>query len=128
MKCKDCNSPNVVKNGFINGVQQYKCKDCGSKKKHADVPEQRPKVGMTLEEFREKHDVDYIVKHTLDKLDPNMIYEKNDIIKLTGLRPGYPGLTPTIENQKSYYGKVGSMMYFSHPKTIAELKEQAKLM
>ena len=29
MKCIKCNSEEKVKNGFIKGVQRYKCKECG---------------------------------------------------------------------------------------------------
>ncbi len=29
LKCKNCGSAKKVKNGFVEGVQRYKCKDCG---------------------------------------------------------------------------------------------------
>jgi transposase-like protein len=29
LKCKNCGSTKKVKNGFVEGVQRYKCKDCG---------------------------------------------------------------------------------------------------
>lgn len=29
-ECKECKSENIVKNGTHNGVQRYKCKECGS--------------------------------------------------------------------------------------------------
>jgi transposase-like protein len=29
MKCSKCKSEHSVKNGFMKGVQRYKCKDCG---------------------------------------------------------------------------------------------------
>jgi len=29
LKCKNCASVNSVKNGFVEGVQRYKCKGCG---------------------------------------------------------------------------------------------------
>jgi len=125
MICKRCNSDKVHKNGHTkSGKQKYKC-ECGYN--FEEGMKVKNKVGMSLEEFRERHDVDYIVQKTLDTLDPGIIYEKNDICKLTGLRPGYPGLAPTIEAAKSYYGKVGSNMYFSHPDTIMQLKDDAKL-
>ena len=31
VKCKKCESTNIVKAGFINSNQRYKCKDCGCK-------------------------------------------------------------------------------------------------
>jgi len=29
-ECKKCKSKNIVKNGTHNGIQRYKCKECGS--------------------------------------------------------------------------------------------------
>ncbi len=29
MKCAECNSEEKVKNGFVKGIQRYKCKECG---------------------------------------------------------------------------------------------------
>ena len=134
MNCPNCNSEKVYKNGKEpgSGKQKYKCGDCGksfydSYEKGPVITKSKPAVGISLTEFRAKFDVDFIVKETVEKLDPNVIYEKNDIIKLSGLRPGYPGLSATIEAQKNYYGKIGSTLYFSHPRTIEELKSQAKL-
>ena len=28
IKCKFCGSSNCVKNGFVHGIQRYKCKEC----------------------------------------------------------------------------------------------------
>jgi len=129
MNCPKCNSEKNHKNGKErSGKQKYHCTACGYNFTSDSVMKKpTPHVGISLTEFRSKFDVDFITKETLDKLDPNVIYEKNDIIKLSGLRPGYPGLSATIEAQKDYYGKIGSTLYFSHPNTIAELKSQAKL-
>jgi hypothetical protein len=129
MICSKCQSEKTHKNGKSpQGKQRYKCTACGYNFEDGVAPRlSKPKVGMSLTEFREKFDVDFIVDDTLNGLDPDIIYEKNDIIKLTGLRPGYPGLSPTIEAAKDYYGKVGSTMYFSHKDTILKLKNDAKL-
>jgi len=134
MKCEKCSSENVGVHDRTASKDQIrvKCRKCGHtwlipKSEDPVAKTVNPKVGMSLNSFREKFDVEFIVDKTLKDLDPDTIYEKNDIIKLTGLRHGYPGLTPTIEGQKEYYGKVGSNMYFSHPDTIADLKNQAKL-
>ena len=136
MNCPECKSENLrVHDRYSSKTKtRMKCKDCDHawSVPHDEAPgvllkTNKPAVGISLDEFRSKFDVDFIVKETVDKLDPNVIYEKNDIIKLSGLRPGYPGLSATIEAQKNYYGKIGSTLYFSHPRTIEELKSQAKL-
>jgi len=36
IKCKYCNSPNIVKFGTYKGVQRYFCKDCKRKFKNDD--------------------------------------------------------------------------------------------
>jgi hypothetical protein len=130
MKCKHCDSDNTNKNGHDpeNGKQVYKCRDCGKTFRDSTKPSKaKPKVGMTLDQFRDKHDVEYIITKTLDSLASDLVYEKNDIIKLSGLSHGTPGMTAILESKSQYYGKIGGKVYFSHPKTIKDLKEQAKL-
>ena len=87
------------------------------------------KIGMSVKDFRERFDVEYIVDKTLKALDQTIIYEKSDLYKLTGLRAGYPGLAATLEDKKfsEYKGRVGGKDYFSHPDTIKELIETAIL-
>jgi transposase-like protein len=42
MKCKNCESENIVKNGTVKGVQVYKCKDCGHRfTEGSDFPRMR---------------------------------------------------------------------------------------
>jgi len=83
---------------------------------------------MTLDQFRDKHDVAHIVKKVLESLDPELIYEKNDIYQMAKLGASCPGLKDAIESNEKYYGKVaGGKLYFSHPDTIARLKDQVKM-
>ena len=129
MKCPNCGSEKLMKNGRDKrGVQQYVCKDCrknftentGIK---SEIPmEKKSQIGMTLEQFRQKHDVDYIVERTLKTLVKDRVYEKTDVIKLTGLRSGYPGLSLALENATQYKGKAGGVSYWGHPEDIAQLK------
>ena len=131
MKCPYCNSEKTYKNGSANGVQQYKCTNCGKYFRGSSLsqPSKISKIGMSVKDFREKFDVEYIVDKTLKTLDRSTIYEKSDIYKLTGLRAGYPGLAATLEDKKfqDYRGRVGGKDYFSHPDTIKELIETAIL-
>jgi DNA-directed RNA polymerase subunit RPC12/RpoP len=129
MKCPNCGSEKLMKNGrYKNGAQQYVCKDCGKNfnentaLKPQPVMEKKSQIGMTLEQFRQKHDVDYIVERTLKTLVKDRVYEKTDVIKLTGLRSGYPGLSLALENATDYKGKAGGVNYWGHPDTIGQLK------
>jgi len=38
-KCKHCGGEGVVKHGFANGKQRYKCKDCGKSYREGDLRE-----------------------------------------------------------------------------------------
>lgn len=131
MECPKCNG-NAHKNGFEKGIQKYRCTECNYNFTDAQVGKEPPKpkikIGMTLNEFRDKHDIEHIVTKTLTKLRADTIYEKNDIVKLAALNYSAPGLSTVLESKTSYYGKAGSKIYYSHPDTIRELKEQAKLM
>jgi len=127
MKCKNCDSEKTHKDGrdASTGKQVYKCRDCG--KTFTDTTQVKPKLGMTLDQFRDKHDVEHIVTKTLELLSGDLVYEKNDVIKLSGLSHGTPGMTAILESKSQFYGKIGGKIYFSHPDTIKMLKEQAKL-
>jgi len=124
MECKKCNSE-MTKNGkAASGNQQWRCK-CGYNftEKISNVL----KMGMTLDQFRAKHDVDYIVIEALKTLDKDIIYEKPDLYKKCGKAASTQGLSAALESHEEYYGKTGGKPYYSHPDTIAELKEQGKL-
>ena len=134
MNCPECNSTKINKNGKDRaGVQKYVCTDCGynytdlSKGRTYSTPVSKTKIGITLDEFRRKYDVDYIVEQTMAKLDKNTIYEKGDIYKMTGLSPSYSGLSAAIDNCTDHHGKAGGKVLFSHPETIKTLKENAKM-
>lgn len=130
MQCPNCKSEKVHKNGIRNGIQRYKCQECG--KEFTGKQERvKPKIGMTLNEFKAKYDTDFIVNDRLTKvmnsLSRNMIYEKVDIVKMSQLPASYPGFRDTLESFKNHQGRANSKTFYSHPDTIAELKQQAKL-
>ena len=131
MTCPQCNSENTIKNGKdkLTRKQKFICNDCGKNFYEETSGDKivKPKLGITLDEFREKHDVEFIITKTLAKLDRLMIYEKADLIKLSGLSYGAQGLSTILESKTDYYGKTGGKIYYSHPDTIKMLKEQAKL-
>ena len=134
MICKRCKSEKVHKNGkaFKSGKQKYFCTDC--KYNFEEGASLRTsgklspsKVGMTLDEFKDKHDIEHIIVKTLKKLEKDMIYTKDDVVKMAGIPYGAQGLTSILEAQMNYYGKTGGKIYYSHPDTIQMLKDKAKL-
>jgi len=129
MKCPKCKSEKVHKNGRRENKQQYRCTDCGSYFFEVDgeVKMKTPGIGTPLDKWKEKYDVDFIVEKVMNGLDPDMMYEKTDIYKLTGLTPSFPGLSPAIDAYVSHFGKVGGKQHFSHPDTIKFYKEKGRL-
>ena len=132
MNCKHCGSENTHKNGkeHSNKKQKYYCRDCKRNFTEDTVSQpvkEKPSVGISLAEFRDKHDVEHIISKTLSKLERNLIYEKADLIKLSGLPYSAQGLSTILETKSAYCGKTGGKIYYSHPDTIKMLKEQAKL-
>lgn len=132
MICKKCNSERVGIHDkhYTKNKVRMKCADCKhtwSEEKTTPEIQDNPKVGMSLDEFRDKHDVEFIIGKTLEKLDRDMIYEKNDLVKMSGLPYGAQGLSTILESKSTYYGKISGKVYYSHPDTIKMLKDQAKL-
>ena len=129
MVCPTCGAKAHVNQTFSDRIA-YKCTNEKCTKKHYTVHTEEAKtnnIGMSLDQFRSKFDVDFILAETLKKLDPETIYEKNDVYQMTGLSPSYPGLGHALEAADDYYGKAGGKPLFSHPDTIRMLKETAKL-
>ena len=133
MKCKNCGSERIHKNGTSRGSQQYKCSDCGSTKKPItdNEPDSIPtkKIGISVDEFRKRHDVQYILSQVFDKLDDGVFYEKSDILQLSGLRPGYPGLSTVLESSdfKKFSGRAGGSTYYGRASLIERMKNEGIL-
>jgi hypothetical protein len=133
MECPKCNGK-ATKYGFENGKQKYKCTQCSyAFTDNTAIKEAAaaPKVGMNLKEFTQKYDKEYILNTTLSKvmksLKKDVVYERADIITMTGLGNGYAGMSNALEAYDLQYGKANSKVFFSHPDTIAFLKSKAKL-
>ncbi|MDD3436429.1 MAG: hypothetical protein PHC64_04665 [Candidatus Gastranaerophilales bacterium] len=52
LKCKKCNGNNFVKAGIINGVQRYKCKNCGYTTTNHLISEEMNKNGGLIDEHQ----------------------------------------------------------------------------
>ena len=134
--CNNCGSDHVWKNGHRNNKQLYKCAKC---KKEGSIPsafnggeQTKPvsSIGISISEFREKHDLNFIVTKILKTLDRKLLYEKSDVAKLCKLNPTYPNLRATLEETKDFEqhrGRVASKFYYGHPDTILQLKEEGQL-
>ena len=139
MKCTKCGSSNVVKNGFDRRAaihyQKIRCKECGREcyiplnKENQITKPMQTKIGITLDEFRQKHDLNFIVSSVLKQLDDKLVYQKEDIIRLCKLRPGYPGLSSVLESKEyeNYNGRAGGQIYWGTIDTIRKLKNQGLL-
>ena len=133
MNCPKCNSEKTYKNGKEkhSGKQKYFCRECKynftEDTKRQSLSEPKINVGTPIDEWRKKYDVDYIVEKVMNELDKNIIYEKQDIVRLSGLSASYPGLSAAIESYTEYYGKVGGKHHFSHPDTINHYKSKGRL-
>lgn len=128
MNCKSCGSSHVMKNGKdrTKKFQKYVCMDC---KRNFNVPlsgevstsPMTLKVGISINEFRQRHDLNFIVGKVLQNLEPDKIYEKSDIVKLCNLRPGYPGLNDVLESNsdfQKYRGRIAGKYYWGTPDVI----------
>lgn len=131
MKCPKCGSDNTVRNGFNRGKQTFRCKDCIHYWRESTVSNNKPSkvMGIPINEFRKKHDVNFILTQVFEKLEDEMFYEKSDIIKMTGLRPGYPGFATVLESGefKKYQGRAGGQTYYAKPGLINQMKEEGIL-
>ena len=139
MKCPECGYTELMLNGRKSGVQRYQCKNCGKYfqegKDYSNTPARiskvskpnKTKMGISTEDFRKKHDVVYILSQVFNSmLADDMLYEKSDIIKMSGLSPGYPGISTVLDSEsfKKYRGRAGSVDYWAKVKLIETLKNE----
>lgn len=128
MNCTHCGSLKTQKHGKepSTGKQRYKCMSCGKQFTPGGIPN-KPKIGMTLEEFKKRYDLEYKIKTALESLEKDMIYEKADICQLAGVSVSASGTTSILDKFSDYQGRAGGKVLFSHPSTIKMLIETAKM-
>ena len=68
LQCKNCESSNFTKCGKVNGVQRYKCKECGRKFSSPSSVDLDKFDKQTIEECCEQFLVDPILKQSMIKL------------------------------------------------------------
>ena len=118
MKCSKCNSTNtkIHDKNASKSTMRMKCSDCGHswsipKDGSEPIKAKSPNVGMTLEQFRSKHDVDFILNNALTTLSPDLIYMKADVYQICGLSASTPGLGSALDVKSEYYGKTGTEVF-----------------
>ena len=84
-------------------------------------------IGISEEQFKARHDVFHIVSEAAKKLKKNRFLTEAEFIQVNGIRMiGYRDALNLPENSK-YRGKVGAIIYWSHPETIAKYKSHGTL-
>jgi hypothetical protein len=86
-------------------------------------------MGVSISEFRKRYDVQHILLEVMQSLTEDTLYEKSDVIKMSGLRPGYPGMSTVLESEefKKYHGRADSKDWYAQPELIAQLKDEGML-
>jgi len=138
VKCPYCGSAELMKNGSQGGRQQYRCRTCKRYFKEGYEPKDSIKktkrfitksiknMGISVDQFRKKHDIVFILSQVMERFEEGMLYEKSDVIKMAGLSPGYSGISTVLESEnfKKYSGKAGSTRYWARPELITKLTEE----
>ena len=129
MNCPKCGS-RAMKNGFRSGHQQYRCSNKACRhffRENSSSKPNKTKMGISTEEFRKKNDVVYILSKVFNEmLEDDMLYEKSDVIKMSSLSPGYPGIGTVLDSEefKKFRGRAGSVNYWAKVNLITKLKEE----
>ena len=61
-----------------------------------------------------------------EKIEDDTLYEKSDILKMSGLSAGYPGISTVLDSEhfKKFRGRAGSIDYWAKVDLIEKLKEE----
>ena len=134
MNCPKCGS-RASRNGFRNGRQQWKCTN--KKCRHffrsqedidgkLQIKLKHKMVGLSIDDFRKRNDVVYILSLVPPKFEDEVVYEKSDIITLAKLSPGFPGINTVLESEewKQYSGRAGSKTWYAKAELITKLKSE----
>jgi len=137
MNCPKCNSSKIQKNGVTDppgNKQRYRCAECGFRftsdekveTKQVFTKTKHKMVGLSVNDFREKNDVVYILSLVPPKFEDEVVYEKSDIITLAKLSPGFPGINTVLESEewKQYSGRAGSKTWYAKAELITKLKSE----
>lgn len=87
-----------------------------------------PLKGLSEAEMREKHDMRFIICNIVKKLERGTYIPDADFIKQCNIR-SHVGYRQVLEDPefRTYKGKVNGIVYWSHPDSIAKMKEEGIL-
>ena len=137
MECIYCDSDRLMKNGkTVDGAQQFKCKDCGRYFREGQDPtekktitnQRKPKMGLSEDQLRAKHDVKYQVKQAVKTLTEDVYLSTPEFIQHAKIKLGQ-GYRAVIDHPdfETYHGRTGSTVYWSHQDSIKKLKSEGVL-
>ena len=137
-QCPECLGTEVGKNGTrvnANGskYQQLYCKnkDCGFHFRvikdtvESTVTKKNNKMGITEEQLRMKHDVKFQARKAAEALHKGSFITQSEFITQAGIKPS-AGYRDIIEhpNFSKYRGKAGGIVYWGHPDSIKQMKDE----
>lgn len=86
----------------------------------------RVKRGISILELRSKHDNKFILQTKVKRLEEDRFLTDSEFKTSCNLNTGYKDTIELAEFSK-YKGKAGSTIYWSHPDSIKQLKDEGVL-
>jgi hypothetical protein len=133
--CPDCGAE-LRSNGHRNGRQQFYCKgDTAHYHRsllNGETPKPTPKpmltsAGISEQEFRRQYDNRFILREAVKKLKEGTLLEQRKFVQGLRLQGTYKDILEE-EDFEPFRGKISAdKVFWSHPNTIAKLKEESLL-
>ena len=91
-------------------------------------PNETGKMGISIDQIREKYDNTYIVSKNAENLKRDIFLTNSEFVQLCNFAnsAGYKNATEHPQFDK-YHGRAGGVIYWSHPDSIKKLKDEAVL-
>ena len=129
MECAKCGSKRIIKNGHRadSGKQKWLCKDCGSERNPVETKNKT--MGISINDFMEKHDVHTQVRKAITKLEKGTLFTRQQFVQEFNISTstGYKDILNEDEF-KPYRGNLNAdTQYFGHPEDIKMLKDKGRL-
>lgn len=132
MKCSNCGSDRIFKNGKSKaGKQKYKCGDCKSEKSPVGAvePTKPQSMGISVNDFMRDNDVTTQMREAVKKLERGTLFKRAQFVAEFNISKstGYVDVLNSDEFA-DYRGFVNAdQQYFGHPEDIKMLKDKRLL-